>query len=183
MNFVFRCFAEKRPGFDVEANKVFQELHEQLGIHGLKGVRIFNRYDVDGVDYPVYLKSRTTVFSEPMCDAFYDEQMPQITGDHSVLAVESLPGQFDQRADSCAQCIQLLAGCERPIVRCAAIYVLLGELTDADMDKIRHYLINPVETREASMDKPETLVQSYDIPTSVITLEGFRDKDVPAFLD
>ncbi len=177
MNFVFRCFAEKRPGFDVEANKVFQELHEQLGIHGLKGVRIFNRYDVDGVDYPVYLKSRTTVFSEPMCDAFYDEQMPQITGEHSVLAVESLPGQFDQRADSCAQCIQLLAGCERPIVRCAAIYVLLGELTDADMDKIRHYLINPVETREASMDKPETLVQSYDIPTSVITLEGFRDKD------
>ena len=110
MNFVFRCYAEKRPGFDVEAGKVFQELKEQLGISRLEGVRIFCRYDVDGVEYPVYLKSRTTVFSEPMCDAFYDEQMPQIMGEHSILAVESLPGQFDQRADSCAQCIQLLAG-------------------------------------------------------------------------
>ena len=100
MNFVCRCFAEKRPGFDVEANKVFQEPHKQLRIPGPKRVRIFTRYDVDGVDYPVYLKSRTTVFSEPMCDAFYDEQMPQITGEHSVLAVESLPGQFDQRAGS-----------------------------------------------------------------------------------
>ena len=177
MNYVFRCYAEKRPGFDVEAGKVFQELREQLGIASLHGVRIFCRYDVDGVDYPVYLKSRTTVFSEPMCDAFYDEQMPQIVGAHSILAVESLPGQFDQRANSCAQCIQLLAGCERPIVRCATIYVLMGELSDQDMEAIRGYLINPVETREASMDKPETLVQSYDIPTSVATLTGFRELD------
>ncbi len=177
MNYVFRCYAEKRPGFDVEAGKVFQELREQLGISRLEGVRIFCRYDVDGVEYPVYLKSRTTVFSEPMCDAFYDEQMPQIMGEHSILAVESLPGQFDQRADSCAQCIQLLAGCERPIVRCATIYVLMGKLTDQDLETIRGYLINPVETREASMDKPETLAQTYDIPTSVATLTGFRDLD------
>ncbi len=177
MNYVFRCYAEKRPGFDVEAGKVFQELKEQLGIARLEGVRIFCRYDVDGVEYPVYLKSRTTVFSEPMCDAFYDEEMPQILGEHSILAVESLPGQFDQRADSCAQCIQLLAGCERPIVRCATIYVLMGSLSNEDLDKIRDYLINPVETREASMEKPETLVQTYDIPTSVATLTGFRDKD------
>ncbi|MBR1780374.1 MAG: phosphoribosylformylglycinamidine synthase, partial [Oscillospiraceae bacterium] len=180
MNYVFRCFAEKRPGFDVEAGKVFAELREQLGIAGLEGVRILNRYDVDGVDYPVYLKSRTTVFSEPMCDAFYDENLPQILGEHSILAVESLPGQFDQRADSCAHCIQLLAGCERPIVRCAKIYVLQGRLSEEELDRIRAYLINPVETREASMDKPETLAQSYDIPTSVVTLDGFRAKDEAA---
>ena len=177
MNYVFRCYAEKRPGFDVEAGKVFGELKSQLGLAGLTGVRILCRYDVDGVDYPVYLKSRTTVFSEPMCDAFYDEEMPHIMDAHSILAVESLPGQFDQRADSCAQCIQLLCGCERPLVRCAKIYVLMGALTEEDMAKVRGYLINPVETREASMAKPETLAQSYDIPTSVVTLTGFRALD------
>jgi phosphoribosylformylglycinamidine synthase len=177
MKYVFRCYAEKRPGFDVEAGKVFEELRDQLGITDLHGVRILCRYDVDGVEYPVYLKSRTTVFSEPMCDAFYDEEMPQIMGEHRILAVESLPGQFDQRADSCAQCIQLLAGCERPLVRCAKIYVLQGQLSDADMEKIKGYLINPVETREASMEKPETLEQTYDIPTSVATLTGFRERD------
>ena len=177
MNYVFRCYAEKRPGFDVEAGKVLSELKEQLGISALQSVRILNRYDVDGVDYPVYLKSRTTVFSEPMCDAFYDEEMPSIMGEHSILAVESLPGQFDQRADSCAQCVQLLSGCDRPIVRCAKIYILMGTLSEDDMNRIRAYLINPVETREASMEKPETLVQTYDIPTSVVTLDGFREKD------
>ena len=183
MNYVFRCFAEKRPGFDVEAGKVYAELKEQLGISALEGVRILNRYDVDGVDYPVYLKSRTTVFSEPMCDAFYDETMPQIMGAHSILAVESLPGQFDQRADSCAQCIQLLAGCDRPIVRCAKIYVLMGTLSEEDLAKITAYLVNPVETRVAAMDKPDTLVQTYDIPTSVVTLTGFREKDDAALAE
>ncbi len=177
MNYVFRCYAEKRNGFDVEAGHLFQELHDQLGISALTGVRILCRYDVDGVDYPVYLKSRTTVFSEPMCDSFFDEEMPQIMGAHRVLAVESLPGQFDQRADSCAQCIQLLAGCERPVVRCAKIYVLMGELDDAAMGKIRGYLINPVETREASMEKPSTLQQEYDVPTAVAVLDGFIKKD------
>ncbi len=177
MSSVFRCYAEKRPGFDVEAGKVFHELKEQLGVVGLEGVRILCRYDVDGVDESVYAKSRTTVFSEPMCDAFYDEELPEVVGAHSILAVESLPGQFDQRADSCAQCIQLLAGCERPLVRCAKVYVLMGQISDADMNRIRGYLINPVETREASVEKPETLVQTYDIPTTVATLTGFREKD------
>jgi phosphoribosylformylglycinamidine synthase len=109
MNFVFRCFAEKRTGFDVEAQHVYRELTEQLGISSLEGVRILHRYDVEGIDYPVYLQARTTVFSEPMCDNFYDEAMPAITGAHTLLAVEALPGQYDQRADSCAQCIQMLS--------------------------------------------------------------------------
>ncbi len=177
MSSVFRCYAEKRPGFDVEAGKIFHELKEQLGIEGLEGVRILCRYDVDGVDAEVYAQSRTTVFSEPMCDAFYDETLPEVAGAHSILAVESLPGQFDQRADSCAQCIQLLAGCERPLVRCAKVYVLMGQLTESDLAQIRGYLINPVETREASVDKPETLVQTYEIPTTVATLTGFCGKD------
>ncbi len=177
MNYVFRCYAEKRPGFDVEAQKVFKELREQLGISTLEGVRIFHRYDVDGVEYPVYLNARTTVFSEPMCDAFYDENLPAIQGEHTVLGVEALPGQFDQRADSCAQCIQLLAGCERPLVASATIYILFGTLSEDDRKKIKGYLINPVESREASMDKPATLVRQHDIPTTVDTLTGFTAKD------
>ena len=146
------------------------------GIHGLKGVRIFNRYDVDGVDYPVYLKSRTTVCLNPCATPSTMNRCPRSPGG-ALRSGSGVPARsFDQRADSCAQCIQLLAGCERPIVRCAAIYVLLGELTDADMDKIRHYLINPVETREASMDKPETLVQSR-YPHQRHHAGGLPDKD------
>ncbi|MCI8539005.1 MAG: phosphoribosylformylglycinamidine synthase [Oscillospiraceae bacterium] len=177
MNYVFRCYAEKRPGFDVEAQRVFRELREQLNISALEGVRIFHRYDVDGVDYPVYLSARTTVFSEPMCDDFYDENLPPISEPYSVLAVESLPGQYDQRADSCAQCIQLLAGGERPLAASATVYILLGTLTEADLNRVRGYLINPVESREASMDKPDTLTRQHDIPTTVKTLTGFTGKD------
>ncbi len=177
MNYVFRCFAEKRSGFDVEAQHLSRELSEQLGITGLEYVRILHRYDAEGIDYPIYLQARTTVFSEPMCDTFYDESFPAISGPHRILAVEALPGQYDQRADSCAQCIQLLSCGERPLVNAATIYVLGGTISDADMAKVRGYLINPVECREASMDKPATLVQEYEIPTAVATLEGFCTAD------
>ena len=180
MNFVFRCFAEKRSGFDVEAQHVCRELREQLGISALEYVRILHRYDTEGIDYPVYLQARTTVFSEPMCDNIYDEAMPAVNGPHRILAVEDLPGQYDQRADSCAQCIQLLSCGERPLVNAATIYVLGGTISDADMDRIRGYLINPVECREASAAKPATLVQQYDIPTEVAVLTGFCQKDTEA---
>ena len=176
MNFVFRCFAEKRSGFDVEAQHLCRELKEQLGIAGLEYIRILHRYDIEGIDYPVYLQARTTVISEPMCDNIYDENMPAVTGAHRILAVEALPGQYDQRADSCAQCLQMLSCGERPLVNSATIYVLGGSITDAEMDKIRTYLINPVESREASEQKPSTLVQNYDIPTTVETLTGFCQK-------
>ena len=148
-NHVYRCYAEKRPGFDVKAAQTFRELKEQLGIEGLTGLRVLYRYDVDKLDRAVFEQAATTVFSEPMCDYFYEETLPEISGQHSILAIESLPGQFDQRADSCAQCIQLLAGCDRPLVSAATVYVLLGTITEEDVDRVAKYLINPVESRRA----------------------------------
>ncbi|MCD7735254.1 MAG: phosphoribosylformylglycinamidine synthase, partial [Clostridiales bacterium] len=142
MNQVYRCYAEKRPGFDVKASQVFRELREQLGIESLTGLRMLYRYDVDRIDRAVFEQAASTVFSEPMVDSYYEENMPEIAGPHSVLVVEALPGQFDQRADSCAQCIQLLAGCDRPLVSAATVYVLLGELTGDEVDRIARYLIN-----------------------------------------
>ncbi len=177
MNNVYRCYAEKRPGFDVEARKVYRELREQLGIETLTGVRILYRYDVDRIERAVFEQAARTVFSEPMCDNYYEEQMPTVEGEHTVLAVEALPGQFDQRADSCAQCIQLLAGCDRPLVSAATVYVLLGALSREQTEQIARYLINPVETRRAGTEKPETLERTYAVPTSVPTLEGFRSQD------
>ncbi|MCC8129450.1 MAG: phosphoribosylformylglycinamidine synthase [Clostridiales bacterium] len=177
MNQVYRCYAEKRPGFDVKASQVFRELREQLGIGDLTGLRMLYRYDVDRIDRAVFEQAASTVFSEPMVDNYYEETMPQVTGPHSVLVVEALPGQFDQRADSCAQCIQLLAGCDRPLVSAATVYVLLGTLTEDEVDRIAGYLINPVESRRASQDKPETLERTYAVPSSVPTLAGFIAQD------
>ena len=161
---VFRCFVRKRPGFDVEARGLCRDLREQLGIQGLNAVTILNRYDVEGIDTEVYEQAKGTVFSEPQVDAVYDGDFPHPAGSHSVLAVEALPGQFDQRADSAAQCIQLMTGGERPLAAYAKVYVLEGVLSVPELQKISAYLINPVECREASMDKPETLAQSYDTP-------------------
>ena len=177
---VYRCYSEKRPGFDVEAHGLFDSLHNLLEIESLTGVRYLCRYDVEGVDEAIYAKAKNIVFSEPMADVCYDETFPASEGAHTVLAVEPLPGQFDQRADSCAQCIQLMAQGERPVVAAAKVYVLEGELSDADLDKIRGYLINPVEAREASMDKPETLHAVYEIPTEVASVEGFIHMDTAA---
>ena len=177
---VYRCYSEKRPGFDVEAHGLFDSLHNLLEIEALTGVRYLCRYDVEGVDEAIYAKAKNIVFSEPMADVCYDETFPASKGAHTVLAVEPLPGQFDQRADSCAQCIQLMAQGERPVVAAAKVYVLEGELSDADLDKIRGYLINPVEAREASMDKPDTLHAVYEIPTEVASVEGFIHMDTAA---
>ena len=175
---VFRCYSQKKPGFDVEAQGLCKALKEQLGIAGLKSVAILNRYDADQIDPAVYEQAKGIVFSEPMVDTVYDESFPA-TG-AVVLAVEALPGQFDQRADSCAQCIQLMAGVERPLISYAKVYLLEGELSEEDLKAIRGYLINPVESREAAMDKPETLVRTYEIPTSVATVEGFTAMDETA---
>ena len=177
---VYRCYSEKRPGFDVEAHGLFDSLHNLLEIEALTGVRYLCRYDIEGVDEAVYAKAKRIVFSEPMADVCYDETFPASDGAHTVLAVEPLPGQFDQRADSCAQCIQLMTQGERPVVAAAKVYVLEGALSDADLDKIRAYLINPVEAREASMDKPATLHAAYEIPTEVATVDGFIQMDADA---
>ena len=171
---VFRCFVEKKPGFDGAARALCRELTEQLGVRGLERVRVLNRYDVEGVDAAVYAAARTAVFSEPQVDAIWDETMPPVEGAHALTAVEALPGQYDQRADSAAQCIQLMTGGDRPAVAAAAVYVLLGQVADADLEKVKKYLINPVESREAALDKPDTLTQIYPVPGDVPVLEGFR---------
>ena len=175
MGKVFRCFVEKKPGFDVEAGHLHAELRDTLGLTGLTGVRVLRRYDVEGVEQAAYEAARTTILSEPQVDQLWDETMPEAEG--ALLAVEALPGQYDQRADSCAQCIQMLTGGERPTVRSATVYVLSGALSGADLDKARGYLINPVESREAALDKPETLLQQYPEPAPVAVLEGFTALD------
>ncbi len=177
MSQVFRCYVEKRPGFDVEAAKTLRELRDQLGIAGLTGLRLFNRYDVEGVDEAVYQAAKPTVFSEPQCDHIYDERLPQLPEGTTLLAVEALPGQYDQRADSCAQCMMLLAGVAKPAVANARVYAMTGSLSQGDLDRIRGYLINPVECRQASMEKPHTLARGYDTPDHVAVLAGFTALD------
>ena len=174
---VYRIYVEKRPGLSPEAGSLLGDLQNFLGLTALTDLRVLNRYDVEGISREVYDKARDVVFSEPQVDVTYEETFPMPEGKWQVLAVESLPGQFDQRADSCAQCIQLMAGVERPLVACAKVYLLAGDLTEEDMEKLRHYLINPVESREASLDKPETLRRTYDVPHTVRTLTGFTSLD------
>ena len=177
---VLRCYTEKRKGFDSASQSLCSSMRELLEIPALTYVRELCRYDVEGIDPETYAKAKNIVFSEPMVDDCYDEQYPMPEGDCRILAVEPLPGQYDQRSDSCAQCIQLMTQGERPKVAAAHIYVLGGKLTDEELDKIRGYLINPVDSREASAAKPETLEANYAIPTEVDTVEGFISMDAAA---
>ena len=151
---VYRLFVEKKPGFDHEASALCEELKSFLGIQRLGSVRVLNRYDVENIDSAVYRRAIENVFSEPMTDNVYEE-MPAHEG--FVLVAEYLPGQFDQRADSAAQCIQLMAQCERPTVRTATVYLLGGAIDEDAFARIRQYLINPVEKREGSLTRAETL--------------------------
>ncbi len=174
---VFRCYTEKKEGFDVEAKALLKDLTGTLGVTGLTGLRLLNRYDAEGIDEATYAAARSGVFSEPQCDNCYDEEMPAVAEGDTVLAVESLPGQYDQRADSCAQCIQMITCGDRPLIRTARIYVLSGDLTEEDLHKIKSDLINPVESREASLDKPETLHQEHPVPPDVAVIDGFLAMD------
>ncbi len=176
---VLRCYSQKKTGFDVEAQGLLGALRDQLGIRGLESVIILNRYDADQIDPAIYEQAKGIVFSEPQVDAVYDETFPVPEYPHRILAVEALPGQFDQRADSAAQCIQLMAGVDRPLIAYAKVYLLGGRLTEEELDKIRRYLINPVESREASMDKPATLVRTHEAPDRVAVIQGFTALDEP----
>ena len=171
---VYRVFVEKRPGFDHEAHATLKDIRSFLRIPQLTGLRLLNRYDVEGLDENLFRKSIPTVFSEPQADQVYDA-LPE--GGDWVLAAEYLPGQFDQRADSASQCIQLAYGCDRPLIRTAVVYVFTGEISDGQKAAIRNYLINPVEKREASLDTVDTLKMQYDLPETVATLTGFIDAD------
>ena len=175
---VFRVYVEKKPGFDVEAQQLAGELRTILGLTGLKALRIVNRYDVEGISQELFDQTVPTVFSEPQVDnVAYD--LPDFAG-AKVFATEFLPGQFDQRADSAAECIQLISQGERPTVRSAKLYALEGDLTDADVDTIKHYVINPVEAREASLETKETLKTQMPVPGKVETIAGFNEMDAEA---
>ena len=171
---VYRIYVEKKPEFAVEAQSVLNDLQTALRL-SVTGVRILNRYDADHLTEEAFQKAIPTVFSEPAVDVTYDT-LPECTGNQRMFAVEYLPGQFDQRADSCEQCIQILLQGERCRVRTAQIYIISGNMTDAEFQQIQSYLINPVERRKASLDKPETLNSNYEIPTEVKTLHGFCDR-------
>lgn len=151
MNAVFRCYSEKKQGFDIEATQLLSDLKEHLMVESITSVRILNRYDVEGITAEEYAQARSIVFSEPQCDNVYDETFPPPEQPAELLAIEALRGQYDQRADSCSQCIQSLTRGERPLVRTAKVYLFGGVLSEADKKKIRGYIINPVDTHEASM--------------------------------
>ena len=170
---VYRIYVEKKPGFDGEAQGLLHELVDLVGIQNLTGLRLLNRYDVEGIDNVLFQQAIPTVFSEPPVDVTYDA-LPDAK---TVFAVEYLPGQFDQRADSASECIQLLSQGERPAVRSARVYLLDGELTADDLAAIKKYVINPVEAREASLDERSTLKMEFAIPTEVETLTGFTALD------
>ena len=173
---VYRIFVEKKPGLDNEARGLKEDLRSLLGIENISKIRIFNRYDVENIEKDLFIKCKNTVFSEPQLDNIYDN-IDDIEADR-IFAVEYLPGQFDQRADSAAQCIQIISKGDRPVVKNARVYLIEGEITNAELEKIKNYIINPVESREASLDLPETLSIQYDIPTTVKTLDGFISLDI-----
>ncbi|NLW73662.1 MAG: phosphoribosylformylglycinamidine synthase [Clostridiales bacterium] len=169
---VFRVYVEKKKELAHEAAALLNEFRNLLGIEALMDLRIINRYDVEGIDRELFDYAVKTVFSEPQVDVVY-ENLDIKDPDAVVFAVEYLPGQFDQRADSAAQCIQIISQGERPEVRSARVYVLYGRLSEGDIGAIKKYLINPVEAREASLEKPETLMVEYELPESVAILYGF----------
>ena len=169
---VFRVYVEKKQGLDQEARSLLNDARSLLGIRSLTKVRLFNRYDAEGLSRELFDSAIRTVFSEPQLDLASESIDP---GDALVFAVEYLPGQFDQRADSAAQCIQILSQGERPLVRSAKVYALYGDLSPEELEEIKKYVINPVEAREAALGRPETLAMQYELPESVETLEGFRE--------
>ena len=171
---VYRVFVEKKEGLDNEARGLLNEAKNLLGMTALENVRLFNRYDAENITEELFTYSVKTVFSEPQLDIATAEI--NLPGAY-VFAVEALPGQFDQRADSAAQCIQIISQGDRPLIRTAKVYALYGALTEADIAEFKKYVINPVECREAALEIPETLAIQYEIPTEVATLEGFTKLD------
>ena len=182
---VSRVYVEKKPGFDGEAKALERELRTLLGLDGITSLRIINRYDVEGIDEELFASCVPTVFSEPQTDDA-SADMPAVADGATVFAVEFLPGQFDQRADSASECIQLISQGERPTVRSAKVYVLEGELSASDVDAVKHYVINPVEAREASLEPKATLATNVPEPEPVEVLEDFLaldDEQLQAFID
>ena len=163
---VTRIFVEKKPGFDVEAKHIMADLTENLGMKGIEELRLLHRYDVEGLSAAEQKDANRMVFSEPNVDFLYGEGF-QFSDDFHVFAMEYLPGQYDQRADSAAQCVQLLTHGERPQVVTARVIAIKGTVSPTDMEKIKDYLINPVESRLASLEKPQSLDMEVEVPEDV----------------
>ena len=174
MSQVKRLYVEKKSSYAVKAKELAEELKAYLSIEDVSDVRELIRYDVQNVSAETMKKAAVTVFSEPPVDDLYEEDFPKKDGD-KVFSVEFLPGQFDQRADSAVQCLQLLDEKEEPIIRSATTYVFSGNISDEELEKIKEYCINPVDSREADEKKPETLVMDYEDPADVAIFDGFKD--------
>ena len=180
---ISRVYSEKKKGFDVEASSLFKDIKENLSIDSLSELRILVRYDISSLSSETLKKAKTTILSEPQVDNVYDSV--DLSG-YNVFATELLPGQFDQRADSAAQCIQILTAGEKPQVRAAKVYAINKEVSDEDIKRIKKYIINPIESREASLDIPKTLDMELPEPEPVKTVEGFIELDeisLKKFLD
>ena len=167
---VYRIFVEKREAYANEKNALLADIRDFLKVSSVRDLRLFNCYDVEHISEALFEACKTTVFAEPQMDVVYDE-LP-VRGDVEI-AYEYLPGQFDQRADSAAQCIQLISQQERPIVRTSRVLELFGDLTAQEAEAITKYVINPVEARQTAVQKPETLQMDYSVPETVEVLDGF----------
>ena len=176
MENVRRIYVEKKTGYAVKAQELKEDLIGYLNMSGIEDVRMFIRYDVENISDEVFEQACRTVFSEPPVDILYRETI-EIPANGRVFSVEYLPGQFDQRADSAVQCVQFLKAEEQPIIRTAVTYLITGDLTDEEFDKIKAYCINPVDSRETGMEKPKTLVNEFAEPADVRILDGFTTLD------
>ena len=174
MSKVKRVFVEKKPAFAVKAKELHEEIEGYLGIKTVTNVRVLIRYDIENISEETYKESLTTVFSEAPVDYLYEEDFVKNKEDF-VFAVEYLPGQFDQRADSAVQCVRFLNEDENPVIKTATVYVIEGSVTEEEAASIKSFCINPVDSREAATDKPETLVTEFEEPADVIIFDGFKD--------
>ena len=174
MSNVRRVYVEKKPDFAVQAKEIRHEIRHYLGITGVTGVRVLIRYDVENVSDESFEKACSGVFAEPPVDMLYKEDFPKTDTDR-VFSVEYLPGQYDQRADSAGQCIQFIKEDEMPVVQTATTYVIEGQVTEEEFTVIKNHCINPVDSRETGMEKPDTLVTVFDEPEDVKIFEGFKD--------
>ena len=174
MSNVRRVYVEKKPAFAVQAKELKHEISSYLGIKSVTAVRVLIRYDVENISDEVFDKACKTVFAEPPVDDLYLENFESAEGSH-IFSVEFLPGQFDQRADSAVQCVQFLDENAQPIIRSATTYVIEGTITDEEFDAIKHHCINPVDSRETGLQKPETLVTVFPEPEDVKIFDGFKE--------
>ncbi|WP_144353063.1 phosphoribosylformylglycinamidine synthase [Sporomusa termitida] len=181
-NIIRRIFVEKKPGFQIEAAGIYSDLKENLGIKGLQSVRVLHRYDISGLTEQEFTNAVHTIFSEPPVDLVYFENIDRQDTDH-VFAIEYLPGQYDQRADWAAQSVQILTQQEPPAVNTAKVLILTGEISEHELLGIKGYCINPVEAREASLAKPDSLTMVCCVPSDVLAVNGFINKSPQDLLD